>query len=213
MAILPHSSVSMELSAFDYYSDNNQDIYECAVETLSKDNCYFYFSKVCKEFLISIALEYFTFHPDDKQMHQKLNNFCAKIENIHLTRCTFPKEFKQTVQNVAAAFGMKMQSMETHTIKRVARKEQMKALNDSDRSFEELLFDMNPDATRKSSIRNDAVARIIPEEKERELVILFPPSPNILWFEGPREESQEQLLEQVDEIVRLGNWFQKAGVD
>jgi hypothetical protein len=92
--------------------ENNCDIYKLNVASLSNEECHMFFPVYpCEELLIATALEYITFHPNNKTMNDKFKIDLVKCGGIALFLCSFPKEFKDVCERAANLFEMTMKIM------------------------------------------------------------------------------------------------------
>ena len=89
----------------------NRDIYRVDVKELSENECHLFFPVIhSEELIISTALEYMLFNPENKTMNAKFNIHPVHCGDIKLFWCRFPKEFKFVCERIGKLYGMTMHS-------------------------------------------------------------------------------------------------------
>ena len=89
--------------------EKGYDVYKLNASKLSKNECHMFFPvPPCEELLIATALEFFTLHPANQQLNDKLHVNPIKCGGVELFWCRFPREYKDVCERIAELFKMTM---------------------------------------------------------------------------------------------------------
>jgi hypothetical protein len=190
--------------------EKNKSIYRLNVEMLPKEQCHmFWDSTMPAAHLISMMMEFFTFHPLSKES-EKMDVSAMTCNDHFLFLCSFPIEYRDICERAAKTFRMRVKNagivMEGfHKDKRFHGP----ALTFVD-DYKDRPIPLRGEIGVKKPVPKDALA--IPVKRQVKTLIDFPRQENILWFDGC-SLSKREIDVWGEEIYHIGNSLQKLSLD
>lgn len=209
MSVISADSISPKFK-YHYDKELSSHNYELKTEKLSNDHCYMFVWPMKEEILIMHALEYLTFHPNDKKMNDQFHVSSFSIESDTIILCWFPKEFKDVCKKAAAVFNLKMVVNDGRGYAAFGQEGPLKQI---ETSLGQSLSNLNPNRHTVSYPSKDALARVVSSPQQVPPVFVkFPAHNNVLWFDGSTLPGEE-IYKQCEEIRWVGNCLHKLNIE